>query len=69
MPAILEPESYEVWLDPKTDPAALKKMLVPFSASEMKSHPVSSAVNRPENDGADLLVRVDADVGTIPSLF
>src|SRR6266496_4722627 len=68
MPAILEPESYEGWLDPKTDPAALRKMLAPFPSSKMKSHPVSSAVNHPENDSADLLVRVDAEVGTTPSL-
>jgi putative SOS response-associated peptidase YedK len=69
MPAILEPESYEVWLDPKTDPDVLKGMLVPFPSAKMKSHPVSSAVNYPENDCAALLMRVDAEVGTTPSLF
>ena len=69
MPAILEPESYEVWLDPRTDPVALKKLLAPFPASKMKTHPVASAVNLPENDSAQLLVRVDAELGTTPSLF
>ena len=69
MPAILEPKSYEGWLDPKTDAAALKKMLAPFPASKMKTHPVSSAVNYPENDSARLLVRVDAELGATPSLF
>lgn len=69
MPAILERESYEVWLDPKADPVALKKLLAPFPASKMKTHPVSSAVNSPENEGAQLLVRVDAELGTTPSLF
>jgi len=69
MPAILEPDSYEVWLNPKTDPVALKKLLVPFPASKMKTHPVCSAVNSPENDSAQLLVRVDAELGTTPSLF
>jgi putative SOS response-associated peptidase YedK len=69
MPAILEPESYEVWLDPKIDPAALKKMLTPFPASKMKTHPVSSAVNYPENDNDQLITRVDVEVGTTPSLF
>jgi len=69
MPAILEPDSYEVWLNPKTDPVALKKLLAPFPASKMKTHPVSSAVNSPENDSPDLLVRVDAEAGTTPSLF
>jgi len=69
MPAILEPASYELWLDQKTDPAALKKMLAPFPSSKMKSHPVSSAVNYPENDSAQLLVRVDAEAGITASLF
>ena len=35
----------------------------------MKMHPVSSAVNHRENDDIDLLVRVDAEIGTTPSLF
>jgi putative SOS response-associated peptidase YedK len=69
MPAILGPESYEVWLDPKADPDVLKRMLAPFPSSKMKSHPVSSAVNYPENDSAAVLMRVDAEVGTTPSLF
>ncbi len=69
MPAILRPESYEVWLDPKTDPGVLKRMLAPFPSSKMKSYPVSSAVNYPENDSAALLMRVDAEIGTTPSLF
>jgi hypothetical protein len=29
----------------------------------MKSHPVSIAVNHPDNDSAELIVRVDAEVG------
>ncbi len=69
MPSILQPDSYDVWLDPKTDPAVLKKMLAPFPSSKMRSHPVSSAVNYPENDSAELLVRVDAEAGTTASLF
>ncbi len=69
MPAILEPDSYEVWLNPKTDPFALKKLLAPFPASKMKTHPVSSTVNSPEIDSAQLVVRVDAELGITPSLF
>ena len=69
MPAILGPESFEVWLDPKTDHAVLEKLLTPFPASKMKSHPVSRAVNAPENDSEELIERVDAEVGTTPSLF
>ncbi|HEY5883563.1 MAG TPA: SOS response-associated peptidase [Pyrinomonadaceae bacterium] len=69
MPAILEPDSYDVWLDRKTDPTELKKLLTPFPAPKMKSHPVSRAVNAPENDSENLIERVDAEVGTTPSLF
>ena len=69
MPAMLKPDSYELWLDSKTDPALLKELLTPFPASRMKSYPVSRAVNAPENEGEKLIARVDAEVGTIPSLF
>jgi putative SOS response-associated peptidase YedK len=69
MPAMLQPESYDVWLSPKTDPTLLKKLLMPFPARKMKSHPVSSAVNHPENDNGELIVRVDAELGTTPRLF
>jgi len=69
MPAILQTESYEDWLRPSTDLAALKKLLSPFPASKMKSHPVGSAVNYPENDNGELIKRMDAEVGITPSLF
>jgi putative SOS response-associated peptidase YedK len=69
MPAILQPESYDVWLDPKTDPDGLKELLSSFPASKMKSHPVSGAVNHPENDSEKLIERVDVELGTTPSLF
>jgi putative SOS response-associated peptidase YedK len=36
--AILLHEFHDDWLDPKTDPAVLEKLLTPFPASKMKSH-------------------------------
>ena len=69
MPAILLPNVQEAWLDPKTSRVDLLRMLVPFPASEMQSHPVSSSVNSPENDRVDLLARVDVEVGQTLSLF
>ena len=69
MPAIIQPESYDLWLNANTDPVALKKMLSPFPASKMKIHPVGSAVNNPENDNEELIERVDYEVGTTRSLF
>ena len=58
MPAILQPESYDAWLDRTTDPAVLNKLLMPFPASKMTSHRVSRAVNNPEKDGSDLIIGV-----------
>lgn len=69
MPAILLQEFQDAWLDPKTDRAVLIKMLKPFSPLRMKTHPVSSGVNSPDNDTPDLLVRVDVEVGKTLSLF
>ena len=69
MPAILLPEFQDAWLDLKTKRSDLLRMLMPFPASEMKKHPVSSRVNSPDNDSADLLVPVDADVGQTLRLF
>lgn len=69
MPAILVPESYDVWLSPNTDPDFLRNLLMPFPAWKMACHPVSSAVNYPENDNDQLIKRMDVEVGTTPSLF
>jgi putative SOS response-associated peptidase YedK len=69
MPVILGPDAYEAWLSPEALPSALKDLLVPLPAAEMKSHPVGSGVNYPENDSEDLIQRVDVEVGTTPSLF
>jgi putative SOS response-associated peptidase YedK len=69
MPTIVFQEFHDDWLDLNTDPAVLKKLLTPFPASKMKSYPVSRAVNAPENEGEKLIAHVDAEVGTIPSLF
>ena len=69
MPAILLDEFHDAWLDPTTDRAVLTRMLKPFPSFGMKTHPVSSGVNSPDNDSADLLVRVDTEVGQTLSLF
>ena len=69
MPAILLDELHDAWLDPRTDRKVLTKMLKPFPSLMMKGYPVSSSVNSPESDGAELLVRVDTEVGQTLSLF
>jgi putative SOS response-associated peptidase YedK len=69
MPAILPDEFQDAWLDPKTDRTALTEMLKPFPSLRMKTYPVSRSVNSPDNDSADLLVRVETEVGQTLSLF
>jgi putative SOS response-associated peptidase YedK len=69
MPAILLDEFHDAWLDPRTDRAVLTEMLKPFPSLMMRTYPVSSSVNSPHNDSADLLVRVDTEVGQTLSLF
>jgi len=54
MPAILDPASYDLWLDPAMrDVAAASELLKPYDARLMRSYPVSSRVNRVGNDDAE----------------
>jgi putative SOS response-associated peptidase YedK len=59
MPAILTDEAQDTWLRENVEPAELKELLVPFPGSEMKSFPVSSRVNRPQVDEAQLVEPID----------
>ena len=60
MPVILEPDAYDLWLDPHEQPAAqLNGLLKPYPAEEMMAHPVSRFVNRPGNDSSDCVVLVE----------
>lgn len=53
MPVILPPEHYEMWLDPGfSNPAEIARLLVPFDGRLMR-YPVSTFVNRPENEGPE----------------
>jgi len=47
MPVILPRERYAEWL---TSTANVAGLLAPFDSAPMKRHPVSTLVNRPEND-------------------
>ncbi len=55
MPVILEQEEEKLWLDPKADPEALKKLLDAFPAKSMESFPLSTKVNDPSNDDPSVL--------------
>lgn len=51
MPVILDPDSYDLWLDPgMQNAAAVSDLLKPFDAQLMRCYPVNTRVNRVEND-------------------
>jgi putative SOS response-associated peptidase YedK len=59
MPVILKPADYEQWLDPAPrTPDSLAALLKPYTAAEMAAYPVSTMVNSPANDRAELVVPV-----------
>jgi len=54
MPVILEPDNYDLWLDPgMTKVDAVTEVLKPFDARLMRSFPVSNRVNHAANDDAE----------------
>jgi len=51
MPVILEPVSFDRWLDPDAkDPAGLKDLMVPLPAGRLRMDPVGRYVNSPAHD-------------------
>jgi putative SOS response-associated peptidase YedK len=59
MPVILHQEDYDLWLD--TDVRKLdlvKEVMRPYPAEEMISYPVSTSINSPRGQGAQLIERV-----------
>ena len=68
MPAILKRDDYDRWLDLSIkNPSALSGCLEPFDAALMKKYPVSTRVNRAEND--DLHCAQEISFATMPTLF
>lgn len=55
MPVMLGEGTRWSWLEEGKDENDLLDLLVPYPAEEMKCHPVSRAVNSPENDRPEIL--------------
>jgi putative SOS response-associated peptidase YedK len=54
MPVILDPDSYDLWLDPcMTKVEAVSDLLRPFDARLMRCYPISTRINRVANDDAE----------------
>jgi putative SOS response-associated peptidase YedK len=52
MPAILRTEDYDRWLGDEADP---NDVLKPFPAELLRMSPISTRVNKPENDDPSIL--------------
>jgi putative SOS response-associated peptidase YedK len=51
MPIILDPDSYDLWLDPgMNNVVEVSNLLKPFDAGLMRSYPVSTRINHVAND-------------------
>ena len=54
MPVILQPESYDLWLDPGIqDVQGISELLKPYDARLMRSYPISTRINDVANDDED----------------
>ncbi len=70
MPVILEPEDYDLWLDPGfTDLDTLTAMLKPLDAALMKCYAVGTLVNSPANDNPGCAAEIEMAQGATESLF
>jgi putative SOS response-associated peptidase YedK len=70
MPVILEPDAYDLWLDPGfNDVAAVSEMLKPYDARLMRSYPVSTRINQAVNDDADCAKPVEIQAPPQGQLF
>ena len=59
MPVILNPKDYDQWLDTSPQPPEkLQPLIKPFPAGAMSAYPVSTMVNKPEVDRAELVVPI-----------
>lgn len=55
MPVILPPEVYDIWLGEDTSARQLQRLLTAYSDSDITEDRVSSRVNSPKNDDAELI--------------
>jgi putative SOS response-associated peptidase YedK len=57
MPVILPEERHDAWLSGE----AGKEILVPYPAERMKAWPISSRVNSPKNNDADIVASIELE--------
>jgi putative SOS response-associated peptidase YedK len=60
MPVVLPASAWDEWLDRSVhDVDALRRLLVPLANGELVHHPVSTLVNKPDNNGPELVEPVE----------
>jgi putative SOS response-associated peptidase YedK len=60
MPVILDPDSYDLWLDPgMTNVEAVSEMLKPLDARLMRGYPISTRINHVANDDPECSAPVE----------
>ena len=63
MPVILPEQAWERWLDPTFDDIAeLRDLLVPWADGALEAYPISTLVNDPRHEGADLAAPIPGEV-------
>jgi putative SOS response-associated peptidase YedK len=55
MPVIIEPDDYNLWLEPDPDPKQAYHLLRPYPAEKMAVYPVSTRVNSPKYDDLECI--------------
>jgi putative SOS response-associated peptidase YedK len=60
MPVILDPDNYDLWLDPgMRDVAAASELLKPYDARVMRCYPISKRINHAANDDEECSAPVE----------
>jgi putative SOS response-associated peptidase YedK len=60
MPVILDPDSYDLWLDSgMKDAETAAEMLKPYDANAMSCYPISTRINHVANDDEECAARVE----------
>jgi putative SOS response-associated peptidase YedK len=61
MPVILDPDSYDLWLDPgMTDAQIVSELLKPYDARLMRGYPVTTRINHVANDDEQCCALADS---------
>jgi putative SOS response-associated peptidase YedK len=54
MPVIIDPDAYDLWLDPgMQNVAAISELLKPYGTRQMRCYPISSRINHVANDDVE----------------